>query len=92
MKERKSMKIDKGDFVGRLNDILNHLEKPLTEELVTAQGVIFFAAGFETTANTLSTLSYYLALNPDIQDRIYDEIQEALENSDGKLDQVVKFE
>ncbi len=86
------MKIDKGDFVGRLNDILNHLEKPLTEELVTAQGVIFFAAGFETTANTLSTLSYYLALNPDIQDRIYDEIQEALENSDGKLDQVVKFE
>jgi cytochrome P450 len=88
MQERKSKNIDKGDFVGRLNDILNHLEKPLTEELVIAQGVIFFAAGFETTANTLSTLSYHLALNPDIQERIYEEIQEALENSNGKLDQV----
>jgi cytochrome P450 len=36
---------------------------------ITAQGVIFFVAGFETTANTLSTISYHLAKNPDIQVR-----------------------
>jgi cytochrome P450 len=34
---------------------------------ITAQGVIFFVAGFETTANTLSTLSYNLAKHPEVQ-------------------------
>ena len=30
----------------------------LTEKIITAQGTIFFVAGFETTSNTLSTLCY----------------------------------
>jgi cytochrome P450 len=46
---------------------MSHLEAPLTADLITAQGVIFFAAGFETTASTLSTLSYNLAKHPEIQ-------------------------
>jgi len=55
------------DFIGRLNEIMMHLEAPLSADLITAQGVIFFVAGFETTANTLSTLSYNLAKHPEIQ-------------------------
>ena len=57
----------KDDFIGRLNEIMLHLEAPLSADLITAQGVIFFAAGFETTASTLSTLSYNLAKHPEIQ-------------------------
>jgi cytochrome P450 len=90
MTERRNQKIDKGDFIGRLNDMLKNLEKPLSEEMVVAQGVIFFAAGFETTASTLSTLSYHLATNPEIQERIHNEIQEAMDASDGKINQVFR--
>ena len=65
--ERKQKNIVKDDFIGRLGEILKNPEAPLTPDLITAQGVIFFAAGFETTANTLSTLSYNLAKHPEIQ-------------------------
>ena len=37
---------------------------------------VFLAAGYETTATTLSYVSYYLALNPDIQNRLREEIEE----------------
>ena len=43
------------------------VEDLMTPDLITAQGVIFFAAGFETTASNLSTLSFNLAKNPDVQ-------------------------
>ncbi len=50
----------------------------ISKDLITAQGIIFFAAGFETTAHTLTTLSYNLTKNPDIQEKVYDEIQNVL--------------
>ena len=49
------------------------------------QGIIFFVAGFETTSNTLSTFSYNLAKNQDVQQRLYEEISEVMERFDGKI-------
>ena len=37
---------------------------------------VFLAAGYETTATTLSYVSYHLALNPDIQQKLREEIDE----------------
>ena len=37
---------------------------------------VFLAAGYETTATTLAYMSYYLALYPDIQSKLQDEIDE----------------
>ena len=54
--------------------------------MIQAQGIIFFVAGFETTANTLCTTSYYLAKNPDIQEKVVEEIKEVVERHDGKID------
>jgi len=42
----------------------NHL---LSEENIIAQGSAFFVAGFETSSNTLSSLTYNLAKHPEIQ-------------------------
>jgi cytochrome P450 len=39
----------------------------LNLDMIYAQGVLFFAAGFETTSNALATLAYNLARHPDIQ-------------------------
>ncbi len=55
----------KGDFVDRLKEI--RATNVLTEDQTYAQGIGFFQAGFETTSNTLCTLSYNLAKNPDVQ-------------------------
>ena len=39
---------------------------------------MFFLAGYDTTANALSFLMYLLALNPEIQQKLYEEIVETL--------------
>jgi len=89
MEERRSKKIEKADFLSRLNEMAANLEKPMTEEMLIAQGVIFFVAGFETTGSTLSTFCRNLAIYPETQERIFDEIQEVLEATDGKITQVI---
>ncbi len=55
----------RGDFIDRLKKILD--ERLLSEDETYAQGIGFFLAGFETTSNTLSTFTYHLAKNQDIQ-------------------------
>ena len=47
------------------------------------KGIIFIAAGFETTANTLSTLCYNLARNPDVLQTLLDEVDDITEKFDG---------
>ncbi|CAG2183082.1 unnamed protein product, partial [Oppiella nova] len=61
------------------------LEKTLTEDEILAQCYIFFIAGYETTATTLSFCAYELALNPELQDRLYEETKEAF-NEKGEMD------
>lgn len=56
----------------------------LSDEEIVAQSVIFLLAGYETSSNTLSFTLYYLAVNPDVQDKLRSEIQEALEVNAGK--------
>lgn len=50
----------------------------LTDALITAQAFVFFAAGFETSASTISHALLELAQNQDIQDRLRKEIKESL--------------
>lgn len=45
---------------------------------------IFFIAGFDTTSTVLSLLTYELSLNPGIQQKLMDEIDETERELDGK--------
>ncbi len=97
MDHREKQGIQGTDFVGRLIELKKEVvknpdteyNKPLNDDIITAQGSIFFAAGFETTSNTLSTLSYELATRPELQERIYNEIKDVVK---GKFDGEVTHE
>ncbi|XP_054158288.1 cytochrome P450 3A6-like [Oppia nitens] len=54
----------------------NNFDKYLTNDELIAQSIIFFIAGYETTASALSIITYLLAKHPDCQQRLYDEIDD----------------
>lgn len=47
-------------------------------DFIVAQAAQFFTAGFETSSSTLSFTIYELCLNPQIQDRLRNEIIETI--------------
>uniref|UniRef100_A0A8C4QCI7 unspecific monooxygenase n=1 Tax=Eptatretus burgeri TaxID=7764 RepID=A0A8C4QCI7_EPTBU len=49
----------------------------ITDNEIQAQAIIFILAGTETTANTLSYVAYNLAVHPDIQSKLQEEIDNA---------------
>ena len=49
-------------------------KRPLTNGEIAVYCIGFLLAGYETTANTLSFTAYLLATNPDVQDKLCDEI------------------
>ncbi|XP_012941709.1 cytochrome P450 3A24 [Aplysia californica] len=51
------------------------VSQSLTEEELVAQSLIIIFAAFETTATTLQMALYLLAKHPDIQEKLYEEIQ-----------------
>jgi len=57
----------------------------MTMDELAAQVFIFFIAGFETSSTTMSFCLYELALNPDIQRRVQDEIDSVLQKHDGNI-------
>lgn len=61
---------------------MGHKKLPITEDLITAQALVFFLAGFEATSTTLSFLSYLLATHRDVQEKLQKEVDEVLLNSD----------
>lgn len=46
---------------------------------MVSQCVLFFIAGYDTTATTLSMTAYNLALYPECQDKLIEEIDSAME-------------
>lgn len=55
------------------------LQVKMTNDLFIFQLVLFLLAGFDTTATTLTNIVFLLALNPEVQSRLYDEIAKKME-------------
>uniref|UniRef100_A0A8C3QLC3 Cytochrome P450 3A n=1 Tax=Cyanoderma ruficeps TaxID=181631 RepID=A0A8C3QLC3_9PASS len=58
----------------------NHSYKALNDTEILAQAFIFIFAGYEPTSNTLGFLAYELALHPDVQEKLLQEIDTVLPN------------
>ncbi|CAL1277731.1 unnamed protein product [Larinioides sclopetarius] len=60
-------------------------KKNLSINELVAQCVIFFLAGYDTTASTLSFITYALALHPEVQEKVYKDLVEAVQEANGEL-------
>ncbi|TRY75154.1 hypothetical protein TCAL_08536 [Tigriopus californicus] len=61
---------------------LNHKVKTgaIDELMVVATALIILVAGYDTTAMTMTYCAYQLAMNPEVQDELLAEIDEAMNN------------
>lgn len=57
----------------------------MTMDELAAQVFIFFIGGFETSSTTMSFCLYELAINPDIQQLVQDDIDNVLQKHDGEI-------
>ena len=55
------------------------LKKTLTPSEILSNAILFLLAGYETTATTLGWISYNLALNHQVQDKLIEEVDSVLE-------------
>lgn len=90
--EEKWEESDKGDIASNYEEqnagqqmFKTTSNKKLSMDELIAQCVIFFLAGYETTASTLSFATYLLALNQDIQDKLRSEVDQTLAENNGEL-------
>ncbi|XP_017782407.1 PREDICTED: cytochrome P450 9e2-like [Nicrophorus vespilloides] len=60
-------------------------ERMLSDLDITAQGMLFFFAGFETVSTLMCFMAYELALNPIIQDKLKKEVDVTAEECNGNL-------
>ncbi|XP_026324887.1 cytochrome P450 9e2-like [Hyposmocoma kahamanoa] len=57
-----------------------------SDDDLCAQAVLFFVAGFETVSAAMSFLLYELAINPDVQEKLYQEIRDNENKNHGTFD------
>ena len=55
------------------------LKKTLTNDEILAQSILFLFAGSDTTSITLCWTSYNLAMHPDVQEKLIEEVDRVLE-------------
>ncbi|KAG5669756.1 hypothetical protein PVAND_000050 [Polypedilum vanderplanki] len=78
---REKNKIQRNDFVSMLLE----LKEQFTRVELAAEAMLVYAAGYETSSTLMTFTLYALALNPEIQQRLRNEITTEIEENDGKL-------
>ena len=62
--------------------------KQLTDDRIIANSIIFLGAGNETTGSLMAFIAYNLATNPEVQEKLYEEIFEAMGETKGDIDKL----
>jgi cytochrome P450 len=55
------------------------LRKTLTNTEILAQAIVFLLAGSETTSTSICWIAHNLAMNPECQDKLIEEVDSVLE-------------
>ena len=78
---RERNNVVRNDFVS----LLLGLKESFTKEELASEGMLTFTAGYETSSTLMSFTFYELALNQDIQEKLREEILQAVQYNDGKV-------
>ncbi|EAT43558.1 AAEL005006-PA [Aedes aegypti] len=91
LQERKNKQPERDD---QLQSLLKTKSAELTEEQIAGHSLAFFSEGFETSSTTMGFAILHLAENPDVQEKLFQEIQNTLGKNDIPLtfDLVQKIE
>ncbi|XP_048582041.1 cytochrome P450 3A29 [Nematostella vectensis] len=85
LSKRHDKTFNRKDFVDLMLSAVNpDGSRKLSDPEIIAQSVTFLLAGHETSSNALSATAYYLALNPEVQERLRLEIRMAAETNSDK--------
>ena len=57
----------------------------VSEDEVVATALVLLIAGYDTTGMTLSYLAYAMSKNPEIQEKLQEEVDQAFEDNNGEL-------
>jgi len=57
----------------------------ISNDEIIATAMVFLVAGYDTTGMTLSYLAYAMSKNPEIQEKLQQEVDEAFEENNGEL-------
>ncbi|XP_043473495.1 cytochrome P450 9e2-like [Leptopilina heterotoma] len=83
---RDSLGISRPDILQLLMDSRGRNRKiNLSMEAITAQAFVIYFGAFDTTSTTMAFLAHELALNPEIQIRLQDEIDAVFNESNGNI-------
>lgn len=84
---RDSKNITRPDMIQLMMDMRGKRETGRELDIVdmTAQAFIFFFGGFETNSTAMSFIAHEIAANPDIQEKLRQEIDEVLNESNGEV-------
>ncbi|KAJ6628967.1 putative cytochrome P450 6a14 [Pseudolycoriella hygida] len=90
IKHRRQNNIKRNDFMQLMINLYQEeteevTEHSLTLEEIAAQSFVFFFAGFETSSTTMTYALHELAVNPDIQDKLRNEINDGFDKNGGEL-------
>lgn len=92
MEQHRHGKNSRNDFIALLvklkeeEKLKENEQKLFTDDILAANAFVFFVAGFETTASTISYCLYELAMNPEIQVKLREKIKQTLDANNEKLE------
>lgn len=92
MKYRSENNIHRHDMINMLMEARDMVKsehakthnREWTDVEIVAQCFIFFFAGFETSSGLMSFAAHELMSNPEVQDKLYEEVQAVHESLEGK--------
>ena len=79
---------DKQSSTSSPNEQGKKRNKYLTLDELTAQAIVLFIGGFDSTVSTLTHILYYLSKYPSIQQKVYEEIRDVTDFSNECLSQL----
>lgn len=74
------------DFINLLMDAKGADGQSLSEEEIADQVILFFVAGYDTSAASLSAISYCLAMNPSVQHKLFREVEQFMQSRNDAAD------